>query len=755
MLLKRRSLILLVFFTVVGLMAYKTVSTTPLYTATATLQIEPQDPEVVQIRELMASPDSGGGPYDYYETQFALLRSSPLAAKVITELNLAANLAFTYYDPPSLLDRLSSLPFELMDAVLTYVAKPSPPSSPQTDKDTSANKGPTFEYGVPPGLIGHYLSLMTVQPVRKTRLVSVTFTTPDARLSQQLANAHTSAFLRITLETRFELTREAREFLEKKLAELRGKVQGAEEALQRFRQAHGVISVEGNENIVVDRMVDLNKRLTDARAKRIEAESLYRTVENHDPRYLSEVINNNMIQQLKSNLLALEAEQTRLSATFTPAHPRLVELSEQISKTNKRLDREVTTVVHRIEADYSTARAGEEALQAEAERQEQAALNLKAIGVEYTILKQEVDSSRTLYEGVLKRLNETNVSKGVPVSNMQITERADLPTAASYPRRQRNMMLATALGLFLGVGLALFVEYMDQSISTPEDVRKVVAVPTLGVVPHMRTLRRRIYQSVRLPGRSWAHGLPASQSAQERSLSRQLTLAYHPLSIFSESYRIIHTMLQLAQTDQSPQVILLTSANPGEGKTVTTVNLATTLAQSNHTVVVLDADLRKGSCHTLLGQSNQRGLTQILTGNLTLEEGLRDTLVAGLSFVPRGAMVPNPVALLGSPKMREIVETLRGRFEFVLIDCAPAIAVSDAVVLSRLSDGVLMVIRGRKTTVEMARRAVERLEAGRARILGVVLNGIDMRDPAYAGYRRYYASYYGAVKKDAGMEMED
>ena len=751
-LLKRRRLVILVFLTVVGLGAYKTVSSTPLYTATATLQIEPQDPEVMQIRELLTSPDSGGGPYDYYETQFALLKSSPLAAKVITELNLASNLAFTKSDSPSLLDRIRSWPFELVDFVLTYVSELSKPSPPQTEKD-SANEDKKFEYGVPPGLINHYLSFLTVQPVRKTRLVEVTFTTPDPRLSQQLANAHATSFIRITLETRFELSQEAREFLEKKLAELQVKVQQAEEALQHFRQAHGVISLEGTENIVVERMVDFNKRLTEARAKRIEMESLYRTIANHDPHYLSEVINNSVIQQLKSNLLALEAEQTRLSVTFTSAHPRLVELSEQISNTRQRLDREIGNVVRKIETDYSAARASEEALQAEAERQEQAALNLKAVGVEYTILKQEVNSSRTLYESVLKRLNETNVSNGVPVSNMQITERADLPDTPSYPLRQRNLMLATVLGLFLGVALALFLEYMDQSISTPEEVWQAAGVPTLGVVPHIKSLRRRIYGYGYLPKRSAANSVAHPRPVQGHSSSQHLMVAYHPLSILSESYRIIHTML-LAYSEKPPQVILLTSAHPGEGKTVTTVNLAITLAQSGHTVVVIDADLRKGSCHTLLGQHNQRGLSQILTDSLTLEEGLQVPLVAGFSFLPRGAIVPNPAVLLRSHRMKEVVEVLRERFDFVLIDSAPAIAVSDAAVLSQLSDGVLLIIRGQRTTTEAARRVVERLEAMHAQILGVVLNGIDMRNPAYADYRHYYASYYAETQKAAETEVD-
>ncbi len=746
MLVKRRRVLMLVFFGVVGCGAYWTFSATPLYTAVTTLKIEPQV-TAIQIGDLMARAEDGGGPYDYYQTQFALLKSRPLAAKVITELKLASNPAFMH-EESSLLDRIQSWLSDLIESVSGFFT----PSSPQTEEHSAKEAKDEFEFGVSPGLIGRYLGLLSVEPVRNTRLVRISFSTISPRLSQQLANTHAAAFIRTTLETRFELTKETREFLEKKLAELQAKNQQAEEALQRFRQTHHVVSLEGNENIVVERMVDLNKRLTEAKAKRIELESLYRTVAYQNSRSLSEIIDNAVIQQLKNSLLALEAEQARLSAIFSPAHPRLTELKEQISEAHRRLDRETANIVHKIEADYNAARAKEEGLQNEATSQQQAALGLKEIGVEYTVLKEQVDSSRTLHENVLKRLNETNVSNEAPVSNIQISDRADAPRIPSSPQTMMRLLVTTAGGLFLGVGLALFMEYVDQKVNTPEDVWRATGVPTLGVVPHVKSLRWRPNLYGALPGRLSTGLLTHSRATQAHFFNQRLISAHDPYSIFSESYRIIHTMLLPAFSEQSLQVILLTSAHPGEGKTVSTVNLAITLAQSGNTVVVIDADLRKGSCHTLLGQSNHQGLSQILTKGLSLEEGLQATPVPGLSFLSRGPMVSNPSGLLQSQRMREVVATLRSRFGFVLIDSAPAIAVSDAAVLSQLSDGVVLVIRGQKTTAETTRRLVDRFEAMHARILGVVLNGIDLRNPDYVDYRRYYASYYATVPKEVEEE---
>jgi capsular exopolysaccharide synthesis family protein len=733
-LVKHRRLVFLVFLAVVGLTAYITFSATPLYTASATLQIEPQNPMVMKIEEVL-TPQAGSSQYDYHQTQFNLLESRTLAARVITDLGLEWKPAFTgkRESDPGLLDWLRSQVSGLL----------------QFGRAHEKEQIREFELGVDPRLINRYLDSLEVKPVRNTRLVGIKFTSLDPRLSQDMANAHATAFIRMNLETRFELTKEAREFLEKKLSELKAKVEKSEEALNRFRQAHGVVSLKGNENIIVERMVDLNQRLTGARAKRIELESLYRIVESKNYQYLSQVIDNNLIQQLKTRLATLETEHARLSTTFTSVHPRLIELSGQINEARQRLDQEIVGIVRGIESDYAAARAREEALQAEAERQQQAALNLKEQGAEYTILEGEVESNRTLYDSVLKRANETNVSGDVAVSNIQITDRAETPLSPSSPRTQRNLLLATAVGLFFGIGLAFFLEYLDSTLKTPQDVWRAVFVPTLGVVPHLSSLRHRAYGYGRLPKHSSTRRLVHPRVAADQSFSRELMVSHHPFSVISESYRTIRTALLLSQAEKPPQVVLLTSARPGEGKTVATLNLAIALAQSGNAVVVVDADLRKGRCHELLNLQNGRGLTNVLVGSLTLEEGVQQTAVDGLSLLSRGVLPPNPAELLGSRKMREVLNVLRERFAFVLIDSPPVIGISDAVVLSTLCEGVLLVVRGQDTTAVAARQAKEQLETVHARILGVVLNGINIHDPDYANYRYYYASYYTAAQKEA------
>jgi len=736
MLVKRRRLILLTFLAAFGLGAFITFRTTPHYTASTTLRIEPQSTPVIGFGEASTLSE------DYFQTQVALLKGRVLAARVIKNLSLEHNPNFVVIPNPidqwryritGSIESLLARAFELL------MIAPEPKNvAPSTDKS---------EAGVHPGLISLYLSLLKVEAVPKTQLVRVSFSTIDQGLSEALANAHAIAFVRLNLETRFELTKEAREFLEKKLAELKVKVGQSEEALNRFRKAHGVVSLEGNENIIVDRMVDLNRRLTEARAKRIELESLSRIVKDKNFTSLSQIIDNHMIVQLKGRLESLEGEQARLATIFTPKHPRLQELGDQINQARQRLNLEIRNVVRAIESDYAAARGREAALQAEADSQQQSALNLKELAVQHTLLQSEFDANRTILANVLKRLNETSVSTDSPLSNLQITEPAETPLGPSSPKISRSLFLASVLGLFLGVGLALMIEYLSSVVRTPEEVWRAVAVPTLGAVPHWRSVRGPRYGYDRLPKESPLRFLAHSNVAEDHALSPALIASHHPFSLISESYRMLRTGLLLTQTDQPLQVILLTSARPGEGKTSVTLNLGITLAQSGRQVVVVDADLRAGNCHSLLGLRNRYGLVHLLNDGLHLDAALQRTAVDGLYLLPRGMLPPNPTDLLGSDGMKEVLQGLRERFHHVLIDSPPAIAVSDAMVLSVQCDGVLLVLRAQRTPTETVQRVVERLETVGARILGTVLVGIDIRNPDYADYRHYYTSYYSATHR--------
>lgn len=758
---KYRRMILILFLTVFCFGAYIISGATPMYTAAATIKIDPQNPQFVQIPEVLKVESAG----DYVSTQHELIKSRALAAKVIVQLGLDSNRTFNSFRivSPDPMKWLNSKIFGTIQSVIDWISsfgKSPPPKAPPlvvTPKATGAADGPASLVrqeapAVNPGTISRYLNFLRVEPVRGTRLVRIMFTTPDAVLSQQLANAHAEAFVRMNLETRFEVTKEARKFIEQKLSDLKAKIEAAEAELSEFRRAHGVVSMDRGENLIVDRMVSLNASLTTARIKRLELESLRQMLDNKNPTELSEVMSNASIQQYRSAIEGLVAEQVKMQTVFKPDHPRMIELSTRINETRQRMKATVAEVVHRIQTDYESARSREAALEAESSRQKQAAIDLKSLGIRYTVLQGEVDANQRLYTGLLARLTETTISNDLPVSNMQVTELSDSPGGLSSGGQQLKLLMSTAgLALFLSLGLAFCLAYFDSRITTSDDVWRFLYLPTLGVVPDLKLLRHGPQGFLEFARNPFQRLLTY---VQREPINKDVVISAYPDSIVSESYRSIRTALLFSRPETPPQTVLFTSAGPSEGKTVTTLNLAIALAQSGKNVLLIDADLRKGRCHKLLHRPNERGLSNLLTSNLKLEDVLQSTSVQGLTVLVRGMVPPSPPDLLGSKRMRETLDALRTRFEFVLIDASPVIGVTDAEVLSSYCDGVVFVMHSQRTSRFSARQALQTLEGVRAHILGVVLNAIDIRSPDYASYRYYYSSYYATVEKETDNHKE-
>ena len=754
---KRRNIVLAISLAIFLAGSYFALSATKLYKASATIKIEPQNPKVTGINELQPL-DWSAAEYDYHQTQFALLASRPLAARVITELGLEANKTFTDAEvvSPNAVDHVKAwisralgfVSYHLAPLVKTKSDSDAKGSNPADNSSSDAKLEP--ELSLSPGLISRYLGFIRIEPVKKTRLVRVHFTTPNAALSQTLANAHVENFMRLSLEGRFSLTREARGFLEEKKNELRRRLEKAETALNNFRRSHGVVSIEKGENIVVDRLVDFNKQLTAARAQRIEAESLYRTVESRNNQEIAEVMKQGLVQNLKGNVAALEAEKARMATVFRPDHPRIQELNQQIAAARQAFDEEIAQAVRAIRSAYSAALARERGLEAEADKQQRDALRLRELGVDYTLLQEEVNANRSLYESVLKRLSETNVASDLALSNMQIAERAAMPRGSSGPDVGMYLLASMLSGLFLGIGAAFLREFADSAIGTPDKVWRSVGLGTLGVVPEFKgggMSAGRLIERVYSRQKEASQVLPPPHSA-----TKELILNHNPRSILTESYRTIRTSLLLSQAEKPPRVILLTSPSPGEGKTVTSLNLAIALAEDGHSVVLVDADMRKGCCHERLGLRRNGGLSNLLSSGLLLRDALQQTSVERLDFLSRGIPPPNPTELLGSRKMKEVLTELRQRYDFIIIDSPPVIAISDASILSVIAEGVLLVLNAQVTSIPYAQKAVERLDFVRAHLLGVILNAVNIDDPHYSYYQSYN-SYYRTSTEDGGIDI--
>jgi capsular exopolysaccharide synthesis family protein len=723
---KHQRIVVICFLAALAVTALILFSTTPLYTAKATLLIERKEPQVVNIKQVISEPAEAEED-SYYESQYQILQSRSLAAEVIKNHALDKNPRFTA--------SIGSKNFiaELWGKPIAWLNSLSAPMTPPS--------GAPDIYGVKSQLIDSYQSMLEVEPIKRSRLVRIGISAPDPMLAANVANAHASTFVRQGLKLRSEASEEARKFLEAKLTELRDRVQKSEDGLNRFRRDKGIISLDDKENIVVDRLADLNKRLTESEAERIGLEAQASLIKKRQYDTLPAVIDNPLIQTLKSQVVELEAEHAKLAAQFLPGYPRLAQLNAQLKETRSRLARQIKSVVEGINSAYLAAAGKERELRAQMEKQKSEALALKDAAVNYAILARDADTNKQLYESVLERFKEINVAGEIPASNVSILDRAEIPSRPSKPNKRLNLMLGAFLGLMGGLGLALLLEHLDNTLRTPEEVEQYLRLQNLVIVPDFFTLpfngkgkSSRSYQKAELNSKLCVPKIKSPSSNRQ-------------LSVVSEAYRKLRTSIALSRPEEPPKTILFTSGTAGEGKTVTAANTAIMFAVLGNRVLLMDADLRRPTCHKVLKIPSARGLVDYLAGHEHLDNAIKPTSIPNLSILNGGSIPSSPTELIGSIKMQDTLALLKDRYDFIFIDCPPVLPVSDAVVLSTLADGLILVVRGQKTPKQVVREAVAQLGNTRAKILGVVLNRVDIRKAEYKHYYRYYhAEYYSSAK---------
>jgi capsular exopolysaccharide synthesis family protein len=516
--------------------------------------------------------------------------------------------------------------------------------------------------------------------------------------------------------------------LTKQLEDLKAKVERADENLQGFGSKHDIISLEEKENVTMQRLTELNETLTKAEADRMAKEALYKQTQDRNFDSFPSILENRLIQDLKQTYIQLEAQYMKLSETFKPEYPEMVRLKNQMETLQKRLNSEIDKMILGIKSDYESSLRKEALLRQAFQQQKAKALEMKEKGIQYNILKREADTNRELYKGLLLRMKEAGVSAGITASNIQIVDPAELPTQPYKPNKRLNLLLAVVVGLFLGVGLAFFFEYLDNTIKTPEDLEQWIRLPSFGMVPEVSNgRRRRLEKGAFYPV--------------------ELITNSHPKSILSEAYRSIRTSILLSSSEKPPKKIAVTSPNPAEGKTTTVINTAIALSQTGAQVLIIDADMRKPKVHQIFNYENGVGLSTFLSGHGDLESIVKKSEVPNLFYIPSGPVPPNPSELLGSNLFKKMLESLEARFDHILLDSPPVLGFADAIILSTSVNGVILTVLGGKTPRETLQRAREALQQTHTKILGVVINRVDIRRSDYGYYYYRYHSYYGKEGK--------
>ena len=704
-------------------------TTTPIYVARATLMIERKAPQVVKIQQVIGETDEADES-SFYESQYQVLQSRSLAAAVIKAQKLDKDAAFLKQSESGFsLGQLLSMPIAWLQSLLPQQAPISQPSSIA---------------GIDSAIINSYSGMVSIEPVKRSRIVRIAISSPNPELAARVANAHVDGYIQHGFKLKSQANEEARKFLESKLGELKHRVENSEMTLNQFRRGKGIISLDEKENIVVDRLADLNRRLTESEADRIGFEAQARLIKNRQYDSLPAVISNPLIQTLRSQVVQLEAELAKLSDQFLPGYPRVAQIKAQLEESKTRLAQQIKNVVDGINSAYLAAAGKERELRVQMDNQKSETFALKDASVQYAILARDANTNKQLYDNVLERFREISVAGELPSSNVTIVDRAEIPRLPAKPNKRLNLMLGAFLGLFGGLGLALVLEHLDNTLNTQGDAERFLWLPCLSVVPDIFTLP---------PGPAYT-----ASSLVRRLPQGDVTLCLptrnlesndqHHLMI-SEVYHKLRMDILLARSDEPPKTLLFTSSTAGEGKTITVTNTAITFARMGSRVLLMDADLRQPSCLRALRMTEDEvGLSDYLANLVGLDQVIKATPIANLTVIGAGSLPPSPTELLGSKKMAETLGYLKQHYDYIFIDSPPVIPVSDAVVLSTVVDGLIFVVQGQMTPKPIVKEALAQLGQRHSKILGLVLNRVDMKSAEYRNYRHYYNSgdYFSSAR---------
>jgi polysaccharide biosynthesis transport protein len=724
-LVKRKWVILACFLTIFSVVAIATLKTTPVYEASGTIAINKPD-------TTLNFQNSNTFSLDYFDpteldTEVKILQSDLIALQVIRELNLdrQAEIAGQAPTPPPSLDLA--------------------PDPLQSDPARASS------------MIGGFKGSLRVTLSPNTRIIEVHYRSADPQMAANVVNTLMQTYVENNFKARFESTMQASDWLSKQLVDLQMKVETSQEKLVRYQREHEILGADEKQNITMAKLDELNKELTSAETERMDKEALYRLVESGDPDAVAANVGSiedavagqqsstALLGTLRGKQADLKIQAAELSTQFGPSYPKLSQINNQLKEIDSQIQGEMKKIVTKIRGQYNAALQRENMLHGALDKQKQEANKLNESAIEYTLLKRDVDTNRQLYEGLLQKLKEAGVSAGLKSNNFRIVDSARPPTSPIEPNVPRNLLFAAVLGLASGVGLAFLIDGLDNTVRTTEQAQMIAGIASLGMIPLGSKSAREGTNPKRLV-------IATSKEAVE------LVTQVRPQSQMAESYRALRTSLLLSNLGAPPRVIIITSALPQEGKTTTSINTAVVLAQKGTRVLLIDADLRRPSIHKTLGMGPHSGLSNVLTGSTTLEQAISHTsILPNLFVLPAGTPPPNPAELLASTNMRDVLNQLREQYDHIVIDTPPSLSVTDAVVLSPRADAVVLVIRSGQTTKQALRRSRDILLQVNAKIVGVLLNAVDLSSPDYYYYYEYrgkYASYY-RNDDSSGHDLEE
>jgi succinoglycan biosynthesis transport protein ExoP len=756
--LKRRWVVITFILLTVTLAAIISFTATPIYQATATILIENQRPSGLSIQELFNEQNYYVSDYQglYFNTQLELIRSRALGERVAKKLNLA--------NRPEFQEKSTVTPLGILRAIkgfvtLRWLRSPKKPQAPPESALLAAEYAAERNALMAAQIIGR----VRAEVVERTGLVNVSYQSHNPVLAAEIVNTLVDEFYDYSIETRYEATQQASEFLSEQIAQLREDLAVKERELQKYGQEKNLMVLNDREDTVVGKFSEMNNSYTAAQINRVKKEAALKELRdlNVDTLSNSQRVNSPTVNSLLQSYLQTKNEYQEKLKLFRESYPEMQRIKARMDSQRTELQNEIKNAVSAAESEYRTAVQEETSLKNLMENQKQNVLSTNSNKILYNALQIEVDNMRTLLAFLVNKQNETQVSAritGQRTSNIRVIDKALVPESPVSPNVKRNLIMGLLLGLFCGLGLAFAVEFMDTSIKSPEDVEKLVGLPSLGIIPSfsMNGSNKNLYLDYYTYGPRDKLLKEAVKEGTDAPI--ELINHFYPNLAVSEAYRTVRTSILFSHTDRDAfKILTFTSAFPQEGKSTTTCNIAVSFAQLGDKVLLVDADLRRPRLHRVFKTRNVQGLSNILTGRVQPKETIQKTFVENLWLLPSGPIPPNPAELLNSNRMRQLLAQLRETFNYIFIDSPPMLFVSDAAIISSLSDSTVVVIRPEKAHRKPFLTTIAEIQRAKSHLIGVIFNDVNYKKAVYSydQYKYHYRGKYTEVHGDEDIRFLD
>jgi succinoglycan biosynthesis transport protein ExoP len=738
---KNKWIILTLVVVVTTLVAIAAYRVQDVYQTSAIIQVADDAPNLLPGSQPVVVYDYGG---KRFNTQLLLLQTPDLIRKVVVETDLEHNPAFFSTKPTTLSAAFTSIfkPAPEAPAVTQTTATLAPVRDPNAplDEETTRRLAP---------YVGSVIGGLSVNEIKDTQLIAISFRHHNPEIAAKVVNSVAQNFIDNDLNRRVDSKASTSGYLRERIADLQSQIRAGEERLLNYGKSHEIMSFDDEaQNTVVQRLTSLNEDLLKAESERRELEAvrdaLKETGGTDDFMRIATVQKDQGAAEISRRLSELRNRLSELSQKYTDEWPEVKAVKEQIAEAEAEMERVKVRVLASFEGQYQAALKKEATLRQDFETQRGETMQQNEASISARIIQQEVETNKKLLETLLQRSKEVDISAASERTPIVLKNRAEIPGGPAGPDRQRWILMAFAGALFCGVALAFGREYLDQTIRSVEDVDRVVRLPSLGVIPALSSGGKKRARKMLSAG-----GNGNGNSAQNTSA---LITALEAKSSAAEAYRQLRTSVLLSSAGHPSKLLLVTSSQPREGKTTTAVNTAISLAQTGASTIIVDCDMRKPRVHQLLNASNHVGVSLYLSGqNEDLGTLVQPHQIPNLSVLPCGPVPPNPAELLGSEQMRKLLAELSLQYDHVVIDTPPVIAFADAVILSTMVDGVILVVRGGYSSKGIVLRSRQLLADVGAKIYGVVLNDADMKSSdSYHYYSAHYSSYYG--KEEPGRD---